>query len=173
MNAANQQSLSVTWSARELDARHNTGRALLFLLGNTTYAVSVAFVRRVMELPAVVPVAGAKPWLLGMANCEGVAVPLIHTQHLLHPDSAVSSQTCKRAIVIDCAHGSCLLAVEQINTLSDLSGSQRHAKLPAEYPAPFIEYSCESNGVTIGVIKVATLFQNYSKQAVRTNRDIA
>lgn len=172
MSAATQQSLSVTWSARERDNGHRTGRALLFLLGNTTYAVSIAFVRRVIEMPSVVPLAGAKPWLLGMANCEGVAVPLIHTQQLLHPDNVTSMQACRRAIVIDGAFGSCLLAVEQINTLSDLSSSQHHTKLPAEYPAQFIEYSCESNGVTIGVIKVATLFQLQAEHSLRVEGEI-
>ena len=173
MNRAKPSSLSVTWSARERDAGHSTGRALLFLLGNTTYAVSVAFVRRVMEMPAVVPVAGSQPWLLGMANCEGAAVPLINTQLLLQPDNESSSQPCKRAIVIDSAYGSCLLAVEQINTLSDLSTAKRHTRLPAEYPPSFIEFSCESNGVTIGVIKVATLFQRQTESTRRSDGEIA
>jgi len=121
LSGANQQSLAVTWSARERDSGHRTG----------------------------------------------VAVPLIHTQQLLHPDNDSFTQSFRRAIVIDCAFGSCLLAVETINTLSDLSSSQRHTKLPAEYPAQFIEYSCESNGVTVGVIKVATLFQLHSEHAIR------
>lgn len=173
MTGANQKALSVTWSARERDAGHRTGRALLFMLGNTTYAVSVNFVRRVLEMPLVAKVAGAQPWLSGMASCEGAAVPLINTRRLLHPDSGSPSQVCKRAIVIDSAYGTCLLAVEQINTLSDLSNAKRHAKLPVEYKAPFIEYSCESNGVTVGVIKVASLFQFTSERSMHSDGDIA
>ncbi len=161
------QSVSVTWSAQAQDCAHSTGRALLFMLGNTTYGVSVEFVRRVVEMPSVVPVVGSQPWFSGLANCEGAPVPLINTPAILN--QATEPHELKRAIIIDCAYGTALLGVEQITTLSDLSGKQKHHTVPGEYPAEFLEYSCEANGVTIGVVSVPKLFQFVSAPAQVSN----
>lgn len=160
-------SVSVTWSAQAHDQAHSTGRALLFILGNTTYGVSVEFVRRVIEMPSVVSVSGRGSWFIGMANCEGAPAPLVDTQAILH--SVSEPQNLKRAIIIDCAYGTVLLAVEQITTLSDLSGKKIHRTIPSEYPAEFIEYSCEANAVTVGVLSVAKLFQFISAPSIVGN----
>ena len=155
------RSVSVTWSAQDHDRSRATGRALLFVLGDGTYGISVEFVRRVVELPSTVAVAGAESWLMGVANCEGAPLPLIDTQAILGQASAPNAL--KRAIIIDCAYGSVLLAVEQINTLSDLSGKKKHHSTPPEDASGFIDYSCEANGVTVGVLDMAKLFKYVSE----------
>lgn len=161
------KSVSVTWSAQAQDQAHSTGRALLFMLGNTTYGVSVEFVRRVVEMPSVVPVTGSCSWFTGMTNCEGAPVPLVDTRAILN--QTPEPQNLKRAIIIDCAYGTVLLAVEQITTLSDLSGKQKHHTVPSEYPAELIEYSCEANGVTIGVLNIPKLFRFISTPSTAHN----
>lgn len=149
--------LSVSWSAGVAEQTHATGRALLFVIGGSSYAVSVDFVRQVIEMPAVVPVAGSEEWLLGMANCDGVALPLIDARALLAAERS-AQESLKRAIVIDCAQGAMLLAVDQITTLTDLSAKEKHNMIPANYVADTLEYSCESNGVTVGVLNIVRLF---------------
>lgn len=167
--------LSVTWSAKEREHNHVTGRALLFLLSNTTYGISVDFVRRVLEMPAVDPVPGSSDWFLGMVNCDGVALPLINPHALFNTESAACESTVKtgdlkRAIVIDCAHGTVLLAVDQITTLADLSARAKHETTPAEYPSWFLEYSCEANEVTIGVVNIVKLFESLDNRRASSNR---
>ncbi len=155
--------LSVSWSATVAEQTHITGRALLFVMGNSSYGVSVDFVRQVIEMPAVVPVAGSEEWLLGMANCDGVALPLIDVRALFTAEPA-PEESLQRAIIIDCAQGTMLLAVDQITTLTDLSATEKHNRTPANYAADYLEYSCESNGVTVGVLNIVRLFD-----AVRGN----
>lgn len=165
------ETITASWSARAVEQNHSTARALLFELSDTTYAVSVEFVRRVIELPTVVPVAGSSDWLLGMANVDGLALALVDTQSLLHNKRRASPESMKRAIFIDSAQGNLLLAVDQITTLSDLSGSQKHRNSPVNYPSAFLEFSCELNGVTIGVLDIVKLFRFASVAAI--GRDVA
>lgn len=155
--------VTATWSAQADELMHTTSRALLFLLGNTTYGLSVDYVERVIEVPAVVPVPRARDWLLGLAVYESTPLPLIDPRYFLLSPGQRSDETvlslAGRAIVVSCAHGRVLLAVDQLVTISDLSGRQSIETDRPEFPDQYIEFACNADETIVGVVSVPCLLK--------------
>ncbi len=166
--------VTATWSAQADELTHTTSRALLFLLGNTTYGLSVDYVERVIEVPAVVPVPRASDWLLGLAVYESTPLPLIDPRYFLLPAQKLSEAPAPslagRAIVVSCAHGRLLLAVDQLVTISDLSGRQPIATDRPEFPDQYIEFACKADETIVGVVSVPGLLKAAATQLTQQDQ---
>ncbi len=162
--------VNATWSARADELAHTTGRALLFSLGETTYALSVDFVERVIELPAVMPVPRAADWMIGLAVYESMPQPLIDLRYFLQPQRLAANsdeQTMPgRAIAVNCAHGKVLLAVDQLVTISDLSNRSHVVTSRPEFPEQFIEFTCKADETVVGVVCIPKVLHAAGKHPV-------
>lgn len=145
--------VSTRWTAREQECLQATRRALLFQLNETTYAISVEYVDKVIELQDVTPVPGSPSWVAGIVVHDLLPYPLIDPRVLLQ--SRISgSGALNRAVVIKSAHGNVLIGVEQLVTISDLTVRPRVKVTRQEFPAPLIEYICKSDNSLVGVISM-------------------
>ena len=165
--------VKATWSAQADELIHTTGRALLFSLAETTYALSVDFVERVIELPTVTPVPRAGDWLRGMAVYESMPLPLIDLRYFLQPQRLVENSDEQmlpgRAIAVNCAHGKVLLAVDQLVTISDLSDRSHVATSRAEFPEQYIEFTCKADETVVGVVCIPKVLQVAGKQVSQSD----
>jgi chemotaxis signal transduction protein len=152
-----------TWSAKADELTHQTSRALLFLLGDITYAISVEYVERVIELPAVVAVPRTSDWLTGIAVYDSTPLPLIDPAHFLLTSAGTggnreqAQSVAGRAIVVSCAHGRVLLAVDQLVTISDLANRQHVSTDRSEFTSEYIEFTCRTDESIVGVVSVPKL----------------
>ncbi len=145
--------VSTRWDARDEECMQVTRRALLFLLSETTYAINIEHVDKVIELQQVTPVPGAPLWVSGIVVHDMLPYPLIDPRVLLQP-AAARNEALNRAIIIKSAHGNVLIGVEQLVTISDLALRPRINATREEFPAPLIEYICRSDNSLVGVISV-------------------
>ena len=155
--------VKATWSSTADELTHQTSRALLLLLGDITYAISVEYVERVIELPQVIPVPRTSDWLAGIAVFDSTPLPLVYPGHFLLPAVGAGSTRAQaqsvagRAIVVSCAHGRALLAVDQLVTISNLSGRQHVTTDRPEFTSAFIEFTCKTDESIVGVVSVPKL----------------
>ena len=157
-------SVVAEWSCAEEEVALATGRALLFQLRGHTYAISVDFVSKVIELADISLVPGAQPWLVGVVVHDYLPYPLIAPAKLIAADeSGVGSPSADaeltRAIVVKSAHGNVMIGVEQLVTISELAANSRVEVNRPEFPQPYVEYVCRADENLIGVISVPQLLQ--------------
>ncbi len=117
-------------------------------------------------MPPYTAVPGSASWLLGLANHENQPLPLVDVRQFLlkgPPASALSS-----AIVVECAHGKVLLAVEKIITLVDLAAKPRNALLPDCCTTEYVEYVCEHDDSAVVVVQLASLITAVERAALES-----
>lgn len=147
------------WSSLSDERARSTGRALLFQLNGATYAISVDFIDKVIELAEVTPVPRCNPWTVGVVVHDSLPYTLVDPRFFLQPETVVSSAALQRAILIKSAHGNVLIGVEQLVTISELADRARVEGRRPEFPPALIDYVCRSETSLVGVLSIPRLLR--------------
>jgi len=164
--------VKVRWSPEDDMQNSRTGRALIFTKSDQVYGVAIDFVKKIIELPAMISVGRQSPWHLGLMIHDSELLPLIDVhEYLAHADSETatvptdvacdgSPQQPAAAIVIDCGYGKVLLAADKIRSLVDLDKHPRH-------PAGLTLLECVSTVADEQhrVVSVVALFESFRQSA--------
>ncbi len=151
--------VTASWSPMQDELNHATTRALIFKVDNQSFAISVDFVEKVLEVPAATPVPGSSEWFTGMVCYETEPVALIDTGYFLYQKRTLANNS-SRAILVNCAHGRLVLMVQRLVTLCDLSARVRMDLPTVEYPASYTEYVCQHDGEAVTVLNLAALLSD-------------
>lgn len=87
---------SLAFEPGQIDGRESTGEwaGLIFRISSVNLACNTKQVKEFLPVPALTPVPGTKPWILGLANIHGELLTIIDLSWFLHGErSTVSMRT--------------------------------------------------------------------------------
>ena len=87
---------SLAFEPGQIDGMESTGEwaGLIFRIGNVNLACNTKQVKEFLPVPALTPVPGTKPWILGLANIHGELLTIIDLSWFLHGEpSTVNMRT--------------------------------------------------------------------------------
>lgn len=87
---------SLAFEPGQIDGRESTGEwaGLIFRIGEVSLACNTKQVKEFLPVPALTPVPGTKPWILGLANIHGELLTIIDLSWFLRGErSKVSMRT--------------------------------------------------------------------------------
>lgn len=88
-------------------------RGVGFRLGRRRLAASFEDVIEILPLPAVTPVPGAQPWLLGVANVRGTLLPVVDLKQFLEGERTVLHET-QRVLVVRQPGGNVAVLIDEL-----------------------------------------------------------
>lgn len=90
--------------------KNSTKRAMVFLVGETQFAIPVEGIREIAQQPKVTPIPRAPSWLSGVANFRGTVLSVIDLRNLLHIEN-VQPTVGQKVIVVNDKKLDCQAAV--------------------------------------------------------------
>ena len=107
--------------------------AVMFLIAGQRYGISVALVREVVSIPALVPIAGAPPYLRGLLNLRGLFLPVLDGRVLVSAEALLDLS--HQVMIIGSAEPEFGLVVDQAESVRQVtvvpgSAIARWATLP-------------------------------------------
>ena len=87
---------SLAFEPGQIDGRESTGEwaGLIFRIGDVNLACNTKQVKEFLPVPALTPVPGTKPWILGLANIHGELLTTVDLSWFLHGErSEVNMRT--------------------------------------------------------------------------------
>src|SRR5690349_14789561 len=114
----------------------DTSAIVSFWLGHQQYALPVEAVQEVVRLPALVPLAGAAPWICGMLNLRGVYLPVLDGRVLV--GEAPHHQLESQIVIVGHPVAQLALLVDQIEQIATYA-AESHTPLQAGIAAPLLD----------------------------------
>lgn len=88
-------------------------RGVGFRLGSRRLVSSFDEVMEILPMPAVTPVPGAQPWMLGVANVRGTLLPVVDLKQFLEGERTVVHDG-QRMLVVRQAGGNVAVLIEEL-----------------------------------------------------------
>ena len=89
------------------------GRGVGFRLGQRRLVSSFDEVMEILPMPAVTPVPGAQPWMLGVANVRGTLLPVVDLKQFLEGERTVVHDG-QRMLVVRQAGGNVAVLIDEL-----------------------------------------------------------
>lgn len=88
-------------------------RGVGYRIGQRRLASSFEEVGEILSMPALTPVPGAQPWLLGIANVRGMLMPVVDLKHFLQAERTVPNER-QRMLVIRQQGGDVAVTIDEL-----------------------------------------------------------
>jgi twitching motility protein PilI len=133
-------------------------RGVAFRLGNRRLVSGYDEVIEILHLPAVTPVAGAAPWMLGVSNLRGTLMPVVDLRQFLEGERTVLHEA-QRILLVRQPGGDVAVLIDELFGQRGFTDAQ---KVDPEELADgryqyFIEAAYELGGVKWGVFSMSKL----------------
>ena len=102
-------------------------RGVGFRLGNRRLVSSFDEVMEILPMPAVTPVPGAQPWMLGVANVRGTLLPVVDLKQFLEGERTVVHDG-QRMLVVRQSGGNVAVLIDELygqRTFNDTHRAER------------------------------------------------
>lgn len=133
-------------------------RGVGFRLGQRRLVSSFEEVMEILPLPAVTPVPGAQPWMLGVANVRGSLLPVVDLKQFLEGERTVLHEA-QRVLVVRQSGGNVAVLIDELFGQRTFNDSHR-AELAGENEGRyghFVGRAYRLADVSWGVFSMATL----------------
>lgn len=104
-------------------------RGVGFRLGQRRLVSSFEEVMEILSLPAVTPVPGAQPWMLGVANVRGTLLPVVDLKQFLEGERTVMHEG-QRVLVVRQAGGNVAVLIDELFGQRTFNDTHRTALTP-------------------------------------------
>ncbi len=106
-------------------------RGVGFRIGQRRLVSSFEEVVEILPLPALTPVPGAQPWMLGVANVRGNLVPVVDLKQFLEGERTVVHEG-QRVLVVKQAGGNVAVIIDELYGQRTFNDSHRAASEAGE-----------------------------------------
>ncbi len=133
-------------------------RGVGFRLGRRRLVASFEDVIEILPLPAVTPVPGAQPWLLGVANVRGTLLPIVDLKQFLEGERTVLHET-QRVLMVRQPGGNVAVLIDELygqRTFDDAHGADLPEGFEGRY-GHFVKQAYRLNDVVWGVFSMSLL----------------
>jgi purine-binding chemotaxis protein CheW len=124
---------------------------VLVQVGRETYAVPVTAVRRIAELDAITPVAGAPAAVIGVSGVLGELVPILDTGRMLGATHAGGSE---RIVILEEQDRVAGLAVAVVTGVAEIPVADEDVSSPHLAGATLLD------GALVGIVDVRALLDS-------------
>lgn len=133
-------------------------RGVCFRLGARLLASSFAEVVEIITVPAMTPIPGGLPWLLGIANVRGNLLPVVDLKQFLEGQRTVLHEN-QRALVVRQAGGNVAVLVDELLGQRHFVDAQRSdvGDLAEGRYSDYIVQAYRQGDITYGVFSMAQL----------------
>jgi twitching motility protein PilI len=104
-------------------------RGVGFRLGQRRLVSSFDEVMEILSLPAVTPVPGAQPWMLGVANVRGTLLPVVDLKQFLEGERTVMHEG-QRVLVVRQGGGNVAVLIDELFGQRTFNDTHRTALTP-------------------------------------------
>jgi twitching motility protein PilI len=104
-------------------------RGVGFRLGQRRLVSSFEEVMEILSLPAVTPVPGAQPWMLGVANVRGTLLPVVDLKQFLEGERTVMHEG-QRVLVVRQGGGNVAVLIDELFGQRTFNDTHRTALTP-------------------------------------------
>lgn len=134
-------------------------RGIAYRIGAHHFVSGIAEVNEILTMPALTPVPGTKPWLLGVANVRGNLVAVVDLRGFVEGERTPLNDR-SRVLVARQPGGAVGLLVDEVlgqrNITDENLPADESAAVDARY-ARFVTRRYELNGMLTGVLSMAAL----------------
>lgn len=133
-------------------------RGIGFRVGARLLASEIGEINELLALPALTPVPGTRPWLLGVANVRGNLMPVVDFGRFLFDERTVPSER-TRLLVVRQGTGSVALLVDEVFGQRTVDEEQRDRAQAEDDPrlARFAEQRVEEGGQPMAIFSMSRL----------------
>ena len=133
-------------------------RGVGFRLGQRRLVSSFDEVMEILPLPAVTPVPGAQPWMLGVANVRGTLLPVVDLKQFLEGERTVVHEG-QRVLVVRQSGGNVAVLIDELFGQRTFNDSHR-VDLPPDDAGRFTHFVSQAYRLADtdwGVFSMSTL----------------
>jgi len=133
-------------------------RGVAYRVGNHRLASGFDEVVEILPMPAVTPVPGAQPWMLGVANVRGTLLPVVDLKQFLEGERTVLHES-QRVLVVRQSGGDVAVTIDELygqRSFIDDQGIDAASMSAGRY-AHFIERAYHVNDHDWGVFSLDRL----------------
>jgi twitching motility protein PilI len=133
-------------------------RGVGFRLGQRRLVSSFDEVMEILPLPAVTPVPGAQPWMLGVANVRGTLLPVVDLKQFLEGERTVVHEG-QRVLVVRQSGGNVAVLIDELFGQRTFNNSHR-VDLPPDDAGRFTHFVSQAYRLADtdwGVFSMSTL----------------
>ena len=133
-------------------------RGVAYRVGSHRLASGFNEVVEIMSMPALTPVPGSQPWMLGVANVRGTLLPVVDLKQFLEGERTVLHES-QRVLVVRQPGGDVAVTIDEMygqRSFVDAQGADAEAVSEGRY-AHFIERAYRINDQDWGVFSLERL----------------
>ena len=133
-------------------------RGVGFRLGQRRLVSSFEEVVEILSLPAVTPVPGAQPWMLGVANVRGNLLPVVDLKQFLEGERTLVHEG-QRVLVVRQSGGNVAVIIDELfgqRTFNDTHRAEMDGENDGRY-GQLVNQVYRLNDVSWGVFSMQTL----------------
>lgn len=133
-------------------------RGIGYRAGNHLFVSGIEEINELLAVPALTPVPGTKPWLLGVANVRGNLMPVIDLARFLFSERTQHSER-TRLLVVRQGNGNVALLVDEVYGQRTVDTEQRRDAEREEDPrlTRFVDDRVEVDGQRLALFSMGKL----------------
>ncbi|RUL62406.1 purine-binding chemotaxis protein CheW [Dyella dinghuensis] len=133
-------------------------RGIGYRAGNRLFVSGIEEINELLAVPALTPVPGTKPWLLGVANVRGNLMPVIDMARFLFSERTQHSER-TRLLVVRQGSGNVALLVDEVYGQRTVDTEQRRDAEREDDPrlARFVDDRVEVDGQRLALFSMGKL----------------
>ncbi|BBD80101.1 chemotaxis protein CheW [Aerosticca soli] len=133
-------------------------RGIGYRVGARSLASGIEEISELLAVPAITPVPGTQPWMLGIANVRGNLVPVIDLARFLF-DMRTTPGERSRLLVVRQGGGAVALLVDEVYGQRTVDETQRQTSVAEDDPrlARFVERRVQVDGQELALFSMSRL----------------
>jgi twitching motility protein PilI len=110
-------------------------RGIGYRIGQRRLVSEYEAVAEILTVPQIMPVPGAQPWMLGVANVRGNLLPVVDLKQFLEGTRSVLHEGHQKVIVLRQPGGDVAVTIDELYGQRSFFDEQRLDQQPLEHPA--------------------------------------